>query len=288
MKFRTEIEPAELREPAIGPDDGIVMLGSCFTDEVGERLAFDGFRAVHNPMGPLFNPLSLLRCLDAAASGKEYDIADLTRTPDGMWHCLDFATRYTSASATELLDKLNADIRALGEALREARTVIITLGTAYVYTHRATGRTVGNCHKLPGGEFTRRRLSTDECAAAIGQMLERVPADAGNVIVTVSPVRHTADTLHGNQLSKATLLLAAEQAERENGDSRLTYFPAYEILNDDLRDYRFYASDLKHPSETAVDYVYEHFCQRYFTPATRAIALERRKISKRRAHRPII
>ncbi len=287
MKFRTEIEPMRLREPSIGPDDGIVMLGSCFTDEVGERLAFDGFRVTHNPMGPLYNPMSILHWLDRASMRQPYTQADLTLGPDGLWHCLDFATRYTDADPDALLHRLNADIEALADKLAEAKTVIITLGSAFVYTLQSTGRTVGNCHKFPASCFSRERLHPNICALALCGMLQRIPLTATNIIFTVSPVRHTADGLHGNQLSKATLLLALDEAMR-TGDQRVTYFPAYEILNDDLRDYRFYAADLKHPSPMAVEYIYDHFSARYFTPATRAIALQRRQQSKRDAHRPIL
>lgn len=287
MKFRTEIEPMPMRQPPIGADDGIVMLGSCFTDEVGSRLAFDGFRVSHNPLGPLYNPASILTCLRRAAEREPYTAADLTPGPDGQWHCLDFATRYTAPAPDELLRKLNADIESLASEMAAARAVIITLGTAFVFTLADTARVVGNCHKLPASAFRRERLSVRACSAAITAMLDAIPATAENIVLTVSPVRHTADTLHGNQLSKSTLLLAVDEAMR-HGDPRLTYFPAYEILNDDLRDYRFYAPDLKHPSTMAVDYVYEHFSARYFTPATRATALERRRQSKREAHRPIL
>lgn len=274
MEFRTPIEPIKGRTP-ISHDDSIVMLGSCFTTEVRERLSRDGFDVTANPMGALYNPATIASAIERALSGRPYSADDLTLY-DGVWHCLDFPTPYQGTDVTELLDRLNADISELARNLRRATVWILTLGTARVY-ETAAGVIAGNCHKLPGTMFTRRLMTVDE----IVKRLEPL-ARQQRVIVTVSPIRHTADGLHGNEVSKATLLLACDRLDRAE------YFPSYEILIDDLRDYRFYATDMKHPSETAVDYIYERFADTYFTPATMARATECRKASKRAAHRPIL
>lgn len=271
MKFRTEIEPLRGRQP-ITHDNRIVMMGSCFTDNIGALLRRDGFNVSVNEMGVLYNPLSLAMVIDRALRQVPYSSVDLINR-DGIWHCLDFESRRQSADAGELLSRLNADFLAFAEKLRAADTWIITFGTAWVFEH--DGHIVGNCHKLDSREFTRRRLSVSEIVEAWRPLCQ-----GRRVIFTVSPIRHLADGLHGNELSKSTLLLAVEQLGE--------YFPAYEIMLDDLRDYRFYADDLKHPSALAVDYIYEFFENTYFPADTKALALAKRKEAARQAHRPII
>lgn len=275
MEFRTPIEPIRGAQP-IDHNDRIVMLGSCFTSNIGERLDHDGFNVTYNPMGALYNPATIARAVTRAILGQYYTPDELL-FHDGLYHCLDFPTKYTSTHADTLLQHVNSDLQSLGQRLNEASVWIITLGTARVY-ELADGNIVGNCHKLPGTMFTRRLMTVDEIAATWQPLM-----NAGHrVIFTVSPIRHVADTLHGNQLSKSTLLLAVDSIDSAE------YFPAYEILIDDLRDYRFYASDMKHPSDVAVDYVYERFGEAYFTDATRREAIRHRKEYLRSAHRPII
>lgn len=260
------------REP-ITHDDRIVMLGSCFTDSVGGLLARDGFNVTANPLGVLYNPLSIAQVVQRAMVGAPYTIDDLTER-DGVWHCLELESRRQDTDPQRLLDSLNGDLQAFANNLRQATVWIITFGTSWVF--ELDGQVVGNCHKLDSRLFDRRRLDIDEITAAWQPVI-----GGRRVIFTVSPIRHLADGLHGNQLSKATLLLTIDRMGAE-------YFPAYEILNDDLRDYRFYAADLKHPSPMAVDYVYEVFEKTYFTAETRQRALLARQQAARAAHRPII
>lgn len=275
MEFRTPIEPIRGAKP-IDHDDHIVMLGSCFTTGIGERLDHDGFDVTYNPMGALYNPATIANAVTRAMNGKLYTPDELV-CYNGQYHCLDFPTKYTSADADSLLEHVNSDLLALGQKLREASVWIITFGTARVYEFTDGGQIVGNCHKLPGTMFTRRLMSVDEIAATWQ------PIVAGRrVIFTVSPIRHVADTLHGNQLSKSTLLLAVDRLDSAE------YFPSYEIILDDLRDYRFYAADMKHPSDVAVDYVYERFGETYFSAGTKIKAMEKHKEYLRSAHRPIL
>lgn len=265
MRFRTEIIP-EHSGFKIDHDSGIVMLGSCFIDEVGKRLAAEGFPVVSNPLGPVYNPVTLAEILDRALSGgRNFTESDLTAGPRGH-HCLTFASRYSGKDAETVLESVNSDFQTLAESLRKARTVILTLGSAYVFTLRETGKIAGNCHKLPAGCFTRRRLPVEEVTDALCPQLKRLSEAGVNVILTVSPIRHLADGLHGNTLGKAVLQLAADRLC--HSVSGVEYFPSYEILIDDLRDYRFYAADMKHPSDVAVDYIYEIFSKVYFTPET--------------------
>lgn len=281
MKFRTEIEIPAKQPINIEHDSGIVMLGSCFTDNIGEMLEKDGFDVVHNPMGTLYNPASLAQALSLAMnSGSRH----LTIKQDtlGIWHCLDFATKYTHIDKDILIKKVNADLDLMANKIKTCATVIITLGTAYVFK-LANDIIVGNCHKFPASEFTRVKLSVAEIEQYLHKIISLIPTDK-NIIFTVSPIRHTADTLHGNQISKATLQLSIDGLLDH---PRILYFPSYEIMLDDLRDYRFYADDLKHPSTMAVEYIYEIFCKYYMTDKTINKAMTCRKESKRAAHRPI-
>lgn len=233
-------------------DSRLLLLGSCFTTEVGSRLVADGYRAVINPTGNVYNPLSAARTIVNIEQGRRYEREDLVEV-QGLWRSLDHHTRLAAPTPEEALRKINASMDEAERALREATDVIVTFGTAYVFERG--GEVVCNCHKLPAREFVRRRLSVDEIVGAWQPIVDRYPQK--RFIFTVSPIRHTADGLHGNQLSKATLLLAVDALRGAD------YFAAYETLVDELRDYEFYASDLVHPSEEAVDRVYAHFRQTY-------------------------
>lgn len=274
MEFRTVIEPLKNMKP-IDRDCPIVMLGSCFTTEVGSRLERDGFNVSVNPMGALYNPATIASAVSRALDHRHYSVNDLTLY-DGQWHCLDFPTRYQDTDPDRLIDILNHDIDTLGDRLAAAGLWIITFGTARVYEFMGKG-IVGNCHKLPGNMFSRRLMSVDEIAG-----LWQTYSRDHRIIFTVSPIRHIADGLHGNQTSKSTLLLAVDSI------TGAEYFPSYEIMIDDLRDYRFYAADMKHPSDVAVDYIYDIFSETYFTRSTIQAAIESRKASLRAAHRPIL
>lgn len=283
MNFRTEIEPLR-KLGLIKPDTCITLLGSCFADNIGKRLVRDGFDAVHNPMGPLYNPISLGRCIIDAIQGKRYDSSMFLSGPMGN-HCLDYASRYCDEDADALSTRLNNDLAAIGQRLTDdgSKLLCVTFGTAWVFSHNTLGP-IGNCHKFPSSDFSRKLWTVDDLAATWQHVIEVLPKDL-NIILTVSPIRHLADGLHGNKLSKATLLLTADKI---CAAGNCTYFPAYEILEDDLRDYRFYADDLKHPSEFACDYIYEHFCDAIMTPEAITAAIKGRKASAAAAHRPNI
>lgn len=285
MRFRTEIEA--IRPPLrLSHDTPLLLLGSCFTDGIGARLEADGFRVMRNPYGPLYNPLSILNCLRRACAPAPYTVADLTEGPRG-YHCLDYASRYSGTDAAALLGDINATLAALSAFLQSQPLVIITLGSAYVYYRRDNGAPAGNCHKFPAEAFDRRLLSTGLVSDALIEIYGLLTAcGARHVIFTVSPIRHLADGLHGNQISKATLQLGLHHALA--GAPEASYFPSYEIMLDDLRDYRFYASDMKHPSEVAVDYIYERFSESYFTRECAVAAIEARRSYRTSQHRQIL
>lgn len=279
MKFRTEIETAPLGVQ-IGYENRVLALGSCFAAHIARKLAGAKFRVTENPSGILFNPLSI-----AAAIRSYADPAPVTRGELGfdgeVWYHFGFHGDFSAPTAEEALGRMNAARQAGADALRTADRVVLTFGTAWVYEH--AGEAVANCHRRPAAEFTRRRLGVDEIVTAFADLMAG-PLGGREVILTVSPVRHLGDSLAGNAVSKAALRLAAEELAERFPD--VHYFPAYEILNDDLRDYRFYADDLVHPSPQAVEYVWEKFSATVLSEQARRLLPDVRHIVVAAAHRP--
>lgn len=283
MELRTKIDGLK-GKTEIDHRQGIVLLGSCFADNVGSRLEHDGFDVMYNPMGPLYNPLSLARLIKDLLDGRIYTPDDFRTDAGGVTHCLDFASRYQHADANLLAEMLNRDFQRLREHFLSASVVCITFGSSYIYSinERIDG-VVGNCHKFPSSDFRRMLIDVDDITDVWIPLSERLTSLGKRLILTVSPIRHLADGLHGNQLSKARLLLACEKLA-----AAADYFPAYEIMLDDLRDYRFYDRDMKHPSDVACDYIYDKFGETYFSAATKEHALSSRKEYLRRQHRTIV
>ena len=280
MKFRTEIEITSLGVK-ISYENRVLALGSCFAAHIARKLAGAKFRVAENPSGILFNPLSI-----AAAIRSYADPAPVTRGELGfdgeVWHHFGFHGDFSAPTADEALQKMNAARQAGADALRTADRIVLTFGTAWVYERQ--GEAVANCHRRPAAEFSKRRLSVEEIVETFAELIEG-PLAGKQIILTVSPVRHTGDTLAGNAVSKATLRLAAEQLTEKFKCS--AYFPAFEILTDDLRDYRFYADDLTHPSPQAVAYVWERFCEALLTPDARALLPRIAEITAAARHRPL-
>lgn len=284
MKLRTEIETVKSTH-RIGSETPLLMLGSCFTDNIGARLDIDGFNVSHNPLGPLYNPVSIAGCISRALKYYRYSSDDLVEGPNG-YHCLDYASRYSGTDPDSVIAHVESDFSAVANRINnpEPLTLVITFGSAFVFERK--GAVVGNCHKFPSTEFIRRMLSVDEIVECWSRIIETLPAQT-HIIFTVSPIRHLADGLHGNELSKATLLLAIDRL-CEAYPSRCEYFPSYEIMLDDLRDYRFYAADMKHPSEVAIDYIYDFFLNTYMTKQTQEEAAENRRRFRASQHRQIL
>lgn len=284
MNFRTQVELPE-KETEILHSDRIMLFGSCFADNIGNLLAAHKFRCDVNPFGTLYNPLSVAEALRRIDSGWRCREADLLSS-GGQWHSLMHHSAFSASSADECRERINRRMEWAAEEWPRIDWLILTWGTAWVYFWNETGEVVGNCHKLPDRLFGRRMLMVDEIVETYVGLLDRVRRTNPQVkvLITVSPIRHVKDGLHGNQLSKSTLLLAAE-ALRQRCESCF-YFPAYEILMDDLRDYRFYAADMVHPSSVAVAYVWECFVQTYFSRQTRQIMQEWEEIERALNHRP--
>jgi hypothetical protein len=282
MKLQTivDIAPSKWK---IGYEDKILLLGSCFSDEIGAQMQQRYMHVTCNPFGTLYNPLSIANAINYDNS-KSYIVNRQIVNYDGLWHSMSHHGSFSRPTKEEAEEAVKASVETMQQALEQATVIIVTIGTAWVY--EKDGAIVGNCHKLPESCFTRRRLSVDEIVTAWKPIIERYPDK--HWIFTVSPIRHIKDGLHENQLSKAILLMAVEQlSSLERRAGGVLYFPSYEILLDELRDYRFYADDLVHPSSLAVSYIWERFVDTFCTNQTRnqmQIELKRWKFEH---HRPL-
>lgn len=267
---------------------GIMMLGSCFAQNIGHRLQECKFRVELNPFGILYNPLSICEALRYILAPSSFDSDDDTFFyHNEMWHSWLHHSDFSRRTKEGAIEAVSRRLTTAGEALASTDTLILTFGTAYVYRLATNGRIVGNCHKVPQSQFTRSLLSVNEIVsqmqATIEALLQQRPTL--KILFTVSPIRHLRDGAHDNQVSKATLLLAIEELQRLYPHSTL-YFPSYEIMLDELRDYRFYSEDMIHPSGVAVDYIWERFTETYFSKETQQLNNELCEIARALAHRP--
>lgn len=280
MQFRTtiNIEPSALR---LTHAARIVMIGSCFSEHVAERMRHAGFHVVSNPCGIMFNPASVARSVERLYTARRYSADDLTLSGE-RWVSFDFHGDFASRSVAEAVERMNRAVERGAKALREADTVVLTLGTAWVY-RLPSGEVVANCHKLPAQLFSREMMSVEQIEQRLAGMIMNC-LQGKRIVLTISPVRHVADGLPDNSLSKATLRVAvARVVERfEN----VSYFPAFEIVNDDLRDYRFYEADMVHPSTVAVDYVWEQWRKWAIDESAYVAMNEAERLWRAAMHRP--
>lgn len=285
MNLYTSVElPAGL--PRLTHADRLLLLGSCFAAEMGERLLSAKFRCDVNPYGVLYNPLSISVALREIEAGRSYGAEDLFLFRE-LWHSPMHHGDFSSADKEKVLEAINTRLQEAHAVFSQLDYLLLTFGTAWVYESKETGRVVSNCHKQPEKKFTRRKLSVDEIVLDYKELLSDVLLRNPKlkVLFTVSPIRHVRDGLHANNLSKATLLLAVEQLQMLF-PGHVFYFPAYELLLDELRDYRFYAEDMVHPSKLAVDYVWERFVHSCISADALQIMEESENIRKSLAHRP--
>lgn len=286
MEFRTTVRTAnpgwQMRH-----DGHVMLLGSCFSDNIGHRMRHAMIDATVNPFGAIYNPLSIASALHRLIDGEPVAGIDLFEQ-GGVWNSYDFHSRHSLATKEGSLERMNAIIADAHEHLRRCDTLIITLGTAVVYRLKATGKVVANCHKVPQHEFTRRLASIKEIEQALLPVMARLQEFNRElrVIFTVSPIRHVADGLALNSLSKATLRVAVDNVLHAT-KIRCDYFPAYEIVMDDLRDYRFYNADMIHPTEVAVDYLWQTFQATYFDDRSCQAIARCERVDKRLQHRPM-
>ncbi len=286
MIFRTEISVPP-QEQGINYHTPVVMMGSCFTDQVGRILKQYLFDVTINPFGVIYNPYSVRKNIDALLHKEAYLEEDLSFHRE-LWFSFDHYTRFSGTDKSATLAHINREFKKAKEKLQSARYLIITFGTAFVYRYKKTGQVVCNCHKIPAGEFERTMLSPRQVVQAYTSLLDELEQQIPglNIIFTISPVRHVKDSLPGNQRSKAVLLLAIEEL-LEHYPDRTCYFPAYEIMMDDLRDYRYYASDLVHPNDQAVAYIWEKFSGSMITTESLDIMHELEPLIRSLRHRPL-
>ena len=266
----------------------LMLIGSCFAGNIGAALLDKKFNVDVNPFGVQYNPLSIATVLTRIADGTPFDnCSPELFEHNGKWHSILHHSDFSRDSKAELIEGINGRLSKAHKAIGECDAIIITLGTAYAYTRNSDNSVAGNCHKLPGNCFTRSLLGIEEITQRLQSVMQRIMELNPNVkfIFTVSPIRHLRDGAHDNQKSKATLLLAIDRIT-EALPQNTAYFPSYEIMMDELRDYRFYADDMLHPSAKAIEYIWECFDKCYFSEATRCLNTRTAEIARGLAHRP--
>lgn len=263
-------------------------MGSCFTENIGNRMAALKYDVDINPFGILYNPGSVANGLRILLKKKEFTTVDLIQQ-EGLWHSFYHHGRFSFPNKEETLNEINNRIKTSSEFLKRADFLFITYGTAWIYRYKKTGQIVSNCHKVKATEFERERLTVVEIVSEYRELFAEIREmnPLLKVVFTVSPIRHWKDGAVENQRSKAVLLLAIDELIREFGDDFCTYFPAYEIVMDELRDYRFYAEDMIHISEVAVDHIWEKFQSVLIDQESQQIAAQVMKVVQAANHKPL-
>ncbi len=289
MEFRTTIKTAENRG-LIHHSDAVMLLGSCFSDNIGAKMRGAMMRVDVNPFGTIYNPMSIAASMERLISAEPVAGIDLFEQ-NGVWNSYAFHSRFSLPDKQATLDRMNRRIAEAHRHLAEAQVLVVTLGTAMVYRRLDNGRVVSNCHKVPQYQFLREMATVPDITATLTDALERLWRfnPAVRVIFTVSPIRHIADGLEVNSLSKATLRVAVNNvlARANARQPRVDYFPAYEIVMDDLRDYRFYTPDMVHPSDVAVEYIWQQFQATYLDDRSAQAVARCERVNKRLQHRPM-
>jgi GSCFA family len=285
MVFRT-ILPAQKALFECSYKTPILAIGSCFAENMGTRLSDLRVPTCINPFGILYNPISIASCLTYLVTNSFFTEKDIFETQD-LWHSWQHHGKFSSPKKDEILRGVNESITDARQFLKTANRLIVTLGTANVFIEKHSGQVVANCHKMPASCFHHKRLSVEEVVESLSSIFNKIFSQNSDfqVIVTVSPIRHIKDGLIENQRSKAVLLLAIDKICELF--PLVHYFPSYEIMMDDLRDYRFYEPDMIHPTQQAIDYIWQIFSDTYFTDETKKIMDNVRKVNLMRQHRPL-
>lgn len=283
MELRTtfDISPSSYK---ITYNDPAMFIGSCFATSIGKMFESGHLPVMINPAGTVYNPVSVLNTIKTIADGREYTISDLYNN-NGLWISFNHYTDFSSPHAEDVLKKINDKITESHNFLSVSSFLFVTFGTARIYRWKGNGNIVSNCHKIPADKFTDEILSVEEIKELwicyLDELHTKYPAL--KVIFTISPVRHWKDGAHGNQVSKSVLFLAVEELLKH--PAVISYFPAYELVMDDLRDYRFYDDDMLHLSSSAINYIWEEFSKSWFDEKTIALWREINKISMAVSHR---
>lgn len=284
MKFRTEIEIPR-SNIQFEHSDNILTLGSCFAENISKYFSYYKFNILENPFGVLYNPVSIFNSLKFTIENKRFLKEDLI-FDQSEYHSFFHHSDFSNHNHEACLSNINDNLLVTNEYLKECNKLIISFGTSYVFRHKERNIIVSNCHKIPQNEFERFRLTVDETKDYLQKIIDTLKThnSALSIIFTVSPVRHWKDGAVDNQLSKSILLLAINDIVSKNNNCE--YFPSYEIVMDDLRDYRFYAEDLIHPNKIATDYIWEKFSENHFTSECFKVMNEVKKIVQAVMHKP--
>ena len=285
MEFRTEIEVAPARFK-ISTDSKIMTVGSCFSEVIGGQLTDNKIQCLCNPYGTVFNPSSIFKLISHSLQNQPV-FKHLFLENNGIWQHYDFHSKFYGNSKEELERELNTTHKNVNHFLRKANFLVITLGSSIVHQLRENRQVVSNCHKTPATSFKKEMLSVQEILMRFRLMYDALKMQNSKIkiLLTVSPVRHTRETLQLNSVSKSILRTACYHLEQDFED--VHYFPSYEIMMDDLRDYRFYATDMIHPNEQAEQYIFEKFAQTYYTDELTSFLKEWNKIKMSINHRSI-
>ena len=286
MNLFTSVEINKI-SPQLDYNDALLLMGSCFATEIGTRLQEAKLRCRLNPFGVLYNPKSIASSLCMLLDNK-FPMGEDFIFHEGCWHSFSFHGDFSAPTKEGLMENIQHSLGGCYDVLKQISCLFITFGSAYVYEWKETEKVVANCHKLPDRLFNRRRLEVSEIVDEYQSLISAIWVVNPNcrVLFTVSPIRHIRDGLHENQLSKSTLLLAIDELIGLYPD-KVLYFPAYELLIDELRDYRFYADDLVHPSNKAVEYVWQRFLETSFTADAIKTMQSVKEIKKMMEHRPL-
>ena len=283
MELQTKI-PLTPSDNPIDYQSKLVLLGSCFVENIGAKLDYFQFQQLQNPFGILFHPLAIENLVQRATAGENYQQEEIFEQ-DGIWRCFDAHSDLRSDNPEALLNLLNQKLKETKESLETASHIIITLGTAWVYEYNSSGKMVANCHKVPQKQFTKKLLSVAEIELSLKHIIRLIQSvnPKAQIICTISPVRHIKDGFVENQRSKAHLITALNQII--NGHN-VSYFPSYEIMMDELRDYRFYGTDMVHPNQLAIDYIWEKFKSVWIASNSYPVMDEVDAVQKGLLHRP--
>lgn len=286
MKFRTEVELPEFKKK-MGYRRPSLMIGSCFAENIGDYLQERCLPIMVNPFGILYNPFSIANCLELLMIRKIFTEQDLFFS-NGLYHSFSHHSRFSGSDPLLMLEQINVRSADALNCLVNASHLFITFGTSWVFQHKQSGTVVSNCHKLPAATFNHKRLLVDQITEIWIPVIEqlRMINPKLQLVFTVSPIRHLKDGAHENQLSKSTLLLAIESLISTYGNDLIIYFPSYEIILDELRDYRFYATDMTHLSGMAIDFIREKFSEAILDSEAQSIINETNKILTAINHKP--
>lgn len=282
--FRTELNPQKSSNK-ISYNDSILTLGSCFAQTIGSKFELNKFNVLPNPFGVIFNPLAQFKLLQFATTNKVPEDYTYIESQH-IWYNYDLHSDFSALSRDELQMKVEGTIKHTGETLKESNWLLLTFGTAIGYYLQSNRQIVANCHKIPADQFTKELVSQKQILSSFDSVYSQLKTYNPDlrIILTVSPVRHLKETLELNSVSKSILRIAAHSIQKNYDD--VSYFPAYELLLDDLRDYRFYGKDMLHPNEIGEEYIWEKFCSSYLEEASKSTMQDWEKARKSLEHRP--